>query len=223
MDIDGLGEKIIDQLVDRKMVLGISQLYTLLPADVEGLDRMGRKSASRLVSAIRASRGQPLNRVLVGLGLPGVGESTARDLAKEFGTMHRLKFAPINTIRSVDGIGKDTALKISRWFSDDRNSMLVQRLFVLGLTMELPVEEPKDEAQADLSGKTFVLTGTLPSMSRPAAKKLLLAAGAKVSGSISKNTTYLVAGDKAGSKLAKAQALGVEILNEAQMLDLLST
>lgn len=223
MDIDGLGDKVVSELVRSGALYCLSSLYTLTVEQVAACDRMGMKSATTLIANIQASKTQPLDRVLTGLGIPGVGESTARDIAAEVGDMHSLTFTPANTLAAIDGIGPATAEGIVAWFKDYRNYEELFQLTAHGLTMKMPepTAPPKAFGPRPVGGKTFVLTGTFPTMLRKKAKALLEAAGAKVSGSVSKNTTYLVAGEKAGSKLTKAQSLGVTILNEAEMLELL--
>jgi DNA ligase (NAD+) len=220
MDIDGLGPVVAQKLVDAEAVKDVSGLYTLMNGEVAALPGMGIGSAKKLLKAIAASKTQPLNRVLVGLGIPGVGEGTAKRLAAEYGDIHALTFAPVNTLQVIDDIGEDTATKIYKWFNSTPNYEMLFRLAAQGLTMEMPVAAAPP-AGTSLAGKTFVLTGTLPTMGRKDAAALLEAQGAKVSGSVSKNTDYLVAGEKAGSKLTKARTLGVTVLTEAEMLELL--
>jgi DNA ligase (NAD+) len=220
MDIDGLGPVVAQKLVDAEAVKDVSGLYTLMNGEVAALPGMGIGSAKKLLKAIAASKTQPLNRVLVGLGIPGVGEGTAKRLAAEYGEIHPLTFAPVNTLQVIDDIGEDTATKIYKWFNSTPNYEMLFRLAAQGLTMEMPVAAAPP-AGTSLAGKTFVLTGTLPTMGRKDAAALLEAQGAKVSGSVSKNTDYLVAGEKAGSKLTKARTLGVTVLTEAEMLELL--
>lgn len=221
MDIDGLGPAMAQKLIDAKLIDDVSSLYSLTPAQVAKLPGLGVKSAEKLISAIQASKTRPLNHVLVGLGIPGVGEGTAKRLAQAYERIEDVSMAEFDHLAALDDIGEDTAQRIWSWFRTSSSVSTIYRLLHRGLTMTSASEVAP--SGTSLAGKTFVLTGTLPTMGRKAAAKLLEAEGAKVSGSVSKNTDFLVAGDKAGSKLTKAQKLGVKILDEAGMLDLLNS
>ncbi|RME27394.1 MAG: NAD-dependent DNA ligase LigA [Deltaproteobacteria bacterium] len=221
MDIEGLGDKLIAQLVERGLVTRPSDLYHLDVATLAPLERMGEKSAANLVAAIDRSRRRPLERCLFALGIPQVGEATARDLAAAFGSLDAILAADEAALLAVDGIGPDVARRILEFTSDPRNLEEIARLRAAGVVFP-DVEKPaQDDAAKVLDGKTFVLTGTLPSMTRDEAAARIVAAGGKVVKSVSRRTDYVVAGDKAGSKLAKAQELGVTILDEDGLLALL--
>jgi len=221
MDIEGLGTKLVDQLVDAGLVGRVSDLYRLDREKLLQLERMGSKSADNVLLAIEKSKTQSLERAITALGIREVGEATARDLALHFHTLDALVEASHEELESVPGIGPIVAGKIAQFFADSQHRSELEALRQLGV--EFPAVEESDRlgGGADLSGKTFVITGTLPSMGRSDAKKRILAAGAKVTGSVSKKTDYLVAGDAAGSKLTKAKELGIEVLDEAELLDLL--
>jgi DNA ligase (NAD+) len=221
MDIDGLGEKLVDQLVDNGVIQRVTDVYRLDVGALASLDRMGVKSAENVVAAIDKSRNQPLQRVLAALGIPEVGEATARDLARSFGSIDALMAADLDALTAVDGVGPIVAAKVRAWFDDAHNTALVTELRALGVAF--PDEEVTTPVAGavSLSGQVFVITGTLPTLKRSDAKARILAAGGKVTGSVSKKTTFLVAGADAGSKLTKATALGVEVIDEAALLELL--
>ena len=222
MEIDGLGEKILVNLLAQGLVKRPADLFLLTRDDLEQLDRLGRRSAQNLVDAIDAARGRPLERVVYALGIPQVGEATARDLARAFGSIDAVMAADEAALVAVDGIGPIVAASIASFFADPRRREEIALLRERGVQFpELEVVEVAEDSP--VAGRTFVLTGTLPTMKRSDAKKRLLAAGAKVSGSVSKKTDFLVAGEAAGSKLDKATALGVEVIDEARLLELLET
>jgi len=221
MDIDGLGAKIIDQLLEEGLVRRVSDLYRLESWQLELLDRLGRRSADNLIAAIAASRGQPLDRVLTGLGIAQVGTSTARDLARHFGTLEALMAADDEALVEVDGIGEIVARSVRAFFTDSANLAEITRLQQGGLAFTPVDTAPPPPEDSPASGKTFVLTGTLPTMKRSDAKRRILAAGGRVSGSVSKRTDYLVAGEAAGSKLTKATELGIAVLDEPALLEML--
>lgn len=220
MDIDGLGDAIVDQLLARGLVRSPTDLYRLTVEQVEALDRMGRKSAENLIAAIVGSRQQPLPRVISSLGIRFVGERTAQFLATAFPSMELLMAASEDELQRAEEIGPKVARSIRDFFDDQRNRELVDRLREAGL--QFAWEPPQPVAVVEgVAGKTFVLTGTLPSMTRDEAKARIEAAGGKVTGSVSKKTDFVLAGAEAGSKLEKAQALGVRVLDEAEFLELL--
>ncbi len=224
LDVDGLGAKLIEQLVDRGLVGSIADLYGLDGALLASLERMGAKSADNLVVALAASKQQPWHRQLYGLGIHHVGEVNAKALAKAFPSAADLATATANTpesITSVFGIGAEIAQSLQQWFATPANQLLLEDLERLGFSLAAGPEEPGAGSETPLSGQTFVLTGSLPSLSRSAAQALIEAAGGKVSGSVSKKTSYVVAGEEAGSKLSKAESLGVAVLDEAGLLQLL--
>ena len=219
LDIEGLGDKLAEQLVEQDQVHTLPDLYRLPWQAYAGLDRMGEKSARNLVDALQKSKQTTLARFLFGLGIRQVGESTARDLARHFGTLDGVMAASPGQLLQVPDIGPVVAQSIHTFFAQPHNRDVVQQLRAEGVNW--PEGPPAPAALLPLAGKTFVITGTLPALSRDAAKTLLEAAGAKVAGSVSKKTDYVVAGQDAGSKLAKAQELGVPVIDEARMRGLL--
>ncbi|MCP9782047.1 NAD-dependent DNA ligase LigA [Cyanobium sp. WKJ7-Wakatipu] len=224
LDVDGLGAKLIEQLVDRGLVGSIADLYGLDAALLASLERMGAKSADNLVAALAASKQQAWHRQLYGLGIHHVGEVNAKALAKAFPSAADLATATANTpesITAVFGIGAEIAQSLQQWFATPANQLLLEDLERLGFSLAAGPEEPGASSETPLTGQTFVLTGSLPSLSRSAAQALIEAAGGKVSGSVSKKTSYVVAGEEAGSKLGKAESLGVTVLDEAGLLELL--
>jgi DNA ligase (NAD+) len=230
LDVDGLGSKLIEQLVDRGLVGSIADLYRLDGALLASLERMGSRSADNLVAALEASKAQPWHRQLYGLGIHHVGEVNAKALAAAFPSAAELATAATDTpelITAVYGIGGEIAQSLQQWFATPANQALLGDLERLGFSLASSDEELKTAAErasagnSSLSGQTFVLTGTLPSLSRSEAKALIEAAGGKVSGSVSKKTSYVVAGEEAGSKLSKAEILGVTVLDEAGLKALL--
>jgi DNA ligase (NAD+) len=230
LDVDGLGSKLVEQLVDRGLVGSIADLYRLDGALLASLERMGQKSADNLVAALEASKAQPWHRQLYGLGIHHVGEVNAKALATTFPSAAELATAATETpdlITAVYGIGGEIAQSLQQWFATPANQALLGELERLGFSLasseeELTAAEERGSASSSLSGQTFVLTGTLPSLSRSEAKALIEAAGGKVSGSVSKKTSFVVAGEEAGSKLTKAESLGVAVLDEAGLKALLA-
>jgi DNA ligase (NAD+) len=220
MDIEGLGDKLVEQLVDQGIVRTPADLFKLGVAKLAALERMADKSAANLVVAIDASRETTMNRFIFALGIRHVGEATAKDLARHFGKLDALMAADEAALLEVNDVGPVVAQSIAHFFAEPHNVEVIEQLRAAGV--HWAESEPVAKAPAPLSGKTFVLTGTLPTMSREDAKELLEAAGAKVAGSVSKKTDYVVAGAEAGSKLDKAEALGVPVLDEAGMLALLA-
>ena len=219
MDIEGLGDKLVDQLVDAQVVRVLPDLYRLGLSSLAALDRMAEKSAQNVLAALEKSKSTTLQRFLFGLGIRNVGESTARDLAKHFGKLDAIMDASVEELLQVKDVGPVVADSIHTFFAQPHNREVVEQLRACGVQWE--EGEPAEKAPQILAGLTVVLTGTLPTLGRDAAKDMLEAAGAKVSGSVSKKTSYVVAGAEAGSKLAKAEELGVPVLDEAGMLALL--
>ena len=218
MDIEGLGEKIVDQLVDLNLVRTPADLYRLGFTALANLERMGDKSADNLIQAINQSRNTTLARFIFALGIRHVGETTAKDLANHYRSMHSLMDASLEDLLTVKDVGPVVADSITSFMQEAHNREVIEQLLASG--MQLSVEEKI--ISAAVAGKTFVLTGTFPTMTRDEAKDLLEKAGAKVAGSVSKKTDFVVAGSDAGSKLTKAEELGVPIIDEATMLELLS-
>ena len=226
MDVDGLGSKLIEQLVDRGIVPSIAGLYNLDQALLASLERMGDKSAANLIAALEQSKQQPWHRQLYGLGIRHVGEVNAKVLAASFTTVEQLSATAIddpNAIAALHGIGPEISQSLSQWFRTDANQALLQQLRHSGLSLAADEQESGQAKAGDgpLQGKTFVLTGTLPSLSRSDAQARIEAAGGKVTGSVSKKTNYVIAGEAAGSKLSKAESLKITILDESALLQLL--
>ncbi len=219
LDIEGLGDKLIEQLVDRDWVRTPADLFELDPARLETLERMGEKSAHKLHAALGAAKRTTLPRFLYALGIRDVGEATALALARHFGEVTALAEAPVEEIQRVPDVGPIVAASVRAYFDSAENRKLLKRLLASGI--EWPPLE-RAAAAGDLDGKSFVLTGTLAAMTREAAREALVLRGAKVSGSVSKKTDYLVAGAEPGSKLDKARDLGVTVLDEPAFLKLLA-
>jgi DNA ligase (NAD+) len=219
MDIEGLGDKLVEQLVDGGIVKTPADVYRLDIETLAALDRMGEKSAQNLVAAISHSKQTTLARFVYALGIRNVGEATAKDFARYFGSLDVLMNADEERLQQVPDVGPVVAQSIRAFFDEPHNGEVIRQLRGEGVSWE-EHEGVKIET-LPLSGKIFVLTGTLPTLSREDAKAMLEAQGAKVAGSVSKKTDYVVAGAEAGSKLGKAQALGVAILDEAALMQLL--
>ena len=219
MNIEGIGDKLAAQLVDSKRVRELADLYRLDAATLAGLDRMGEKTISNLLGEIEKSKRVDLRRFIYGLGIRHVGEVTAKSLAQRFGSVEALIAANKEALLAVNDIGETVADSIIDFFANDANKAAVLRLLENGFTFAVDMA-PATTAQ--LAGKTFVLTGTLPTLTRDAAKAMIENAGGKVSGSVSKKTSYVVAGSDAGSKLTDAQTLGVDVIDEAELQSLLA-
>lgn len=218
MDIEGLGEKLVDQLVESNILHNPGDIYRLDLATLAGLERMGEKSAQNLLEAIQASaRSTPLSRFVYALGIRNVGEATAKDLARHFGNMDALMTADFDALQQVPDVGPVVAQSIVDFFGEPHNQEVIQSLRQF---VHLESAEPV-QANTRLAGKTFVLTGTLPNMSRDVAQQKIEASGGKVSGSVSRKTSYVVAGTEAGSKLDKAIELGVPVIDEAGLIAML--
>jgi DNA ligase (NAD+) len=217
MNIEGMGEALVNQLADKGLVRDIADVYQLTKDKLLQLERMGEKSAQNVLNEIEASKKLPLGRVILALGIRFVGERTAELLAQHFGSMDALTKASEEELQQVEEVGPRVSAAIREFFSEPRNVKIVERLRKAGLRFE----GEKNTRGTQLAGKTFVLTGTLANHSRDEAKKMIEAAGGRVAGSVSKNTDYVVAGSDAGSKLEKARELGIEVIDEAAMLRLL--
>ncbi|RIY40976.1 DNA ligase (NAD(+)) LigA [Neopusillimonas maritima] len=218
LDIEGLGEKLVDQLVDSGRIKSIADLFSLRVEELLNYERMGRKSAENLVKAIDAARAPALGRLVFALGIRHVGETTARDLARHFGSIQAIMNADEDALMTVPDVGPVVAHSVLEFFAEAHNRDIVHLLEQAGVQAKVE-SEPNRQL---LAGKTFVLTGTLPSLTRDEATRMIMAAGGKVSGSVSKKTAYVVAGDDAGSKLTKAQELGVAVLDEQGLRELLA-
>jgi DNA ligase (NAD+) len=217
MNIEGMGDALVDQLADKKMVTNVADMYRLTKADLLSLERMGEKSAQNILDEIEKSKKLPLERVIYGLGIRFVGERTAEFLSEHFGSMDKLMQASEEELVEVNEVGPRIAKSIREFFDEPKNVALVEQLRKAGLQFKGEVKQRGTK----LAGLTFVLTGTLPTYSRDDMKKMIEDAGGKVSGSVSKKTSYVVAGEEAGSKLDKARELGVKVVDEAGMLEML--
>jgi DNA ligase (NAD+) len=213
MNIEGMGDALVNQLTDRGFVKNVADIYRLSKDDLLKLERMGDKSAQNVLNEIEASKKLPLERVIYGLGIRFVGERTAEFLAEHFGSLDAIMKAGEEELQEVNEVGPRIAKSIVEFFQEPRNRELVEQLRKAGLTFT----GNKKERGTKLAGKTFVLTGTLSRYSRDEAKKMIEDAGGRVSGSVSKKTDYVVAGADAGSKLDKAKELGVEVVGENEM------
>jgi DNA ligase (NAD+) len=221
LDVDGLGEKLVDQLLDAGLVKELPDVFALRAEELEALPRMGEKSAANLVAALARARHTTLPRLLVALGIPEVGPSVAELLAARFGDLEPLVAAPVEALEEIEGVGPVIAKKVADFFADERHRHELSRLLELGVRFEKSEPRSALAREGPLAGKSFVLTGTLPELSRSEASERIEAAGGKVTSSVSKKTDYVVAGEAAGSKLAKARELGVTVLDEAGLLKLL--
>lgn len=219
MDIDGLGEKRVMLFTTRGWVRTAADFYRLTAEQVAAEEGFGEASAEKLVKAIEASKGQPFGRVLYAIGLEEVGEVTGRNLAQQFGTIDALLAASPEAIAQTNGVGPKMAQVIHEQLVDARMRALIEDLRTCGLQF---VGEGPPPGEGSLAGLTFVLTGTLPELTREQATELIMAAGGRVTGSVSKKTSYLVAGESAGSKLGNAERLGVPVLDEAGLRQLLA-
>jgi DNA ligase (NAD+) len=219
VEVEGLGDKLVEQMVDANVIRTLPDLYRLGLTALASLDRMAEKSAQNIVDALEKSKQTTLPRFLFGLGIRHVGEATAKELARHFGKLDAIMDAPEEVLLTVSDVGPIVAKSIRTFFDQPHNREVVEQLRACGVTWE--EGEPATQARQPLAGKTFVLTGTFPTLSRDQAKDLLEAAGAKVAGSVSKKTSYVVAGVEAGSKLDKAHELGVPVLDEGAMLEML--
>jgi DNA ligase (NAD+) len=218
MDIEGLGEKLVEQVVDCGLVHTPADLYQLNLEALAGLERMAQKSAANLLAAIEKSKQPTLARFIYALGIRNVGEATARDLARHFGSLQALMAADAAALQLVPDVGPVVAASIARFCTEPHNREVIDALLRAGVA---PSEGAGQVADLTLAGKTLVLTGTLPTLTREAAKEMIEARGGKVAGSVSKKTHWVVAGEEAGSKLDKARELGVPVLDEAGLRALL--
>ena len=216
MNIDGMGESLVNQLIEKGLVKNVADIYDLTKKDLLSLERFADKSAQNILDEIENSKKLPLERVIYGLGIRMVGERTAQFLAEHFGSMEALASASIEELQNVNEVGPRIAESIAEFFGNPANRKLVERLGKAGLAFK----GQKKERGTKLAGKTFVLTGTLAHFTRDEAKKMIEDAGGKVTGSVSKKTDYVVAGTDAGSKLDKAKELGVAVIDEKEMAGL---
>lgn len=222
MDIDGLGDKLVEQLVEHELISTPADLYELSQEAISSLDRMGEKSASNLVKALQDKKRPPLSRFIYALGIREVGETTATNLADRFKTLAAVMSADYEQLVEVPDIGPIVAQHIVNFFKQQHNLEVIEQLLSAGIDIQdVPANNTNANLTCQLTGKTIVITGTLPTMTRDEARDMLLAAGAKVTGSVSAKTDYLLAGEKAGSKLSKAEKLGVQVIDEGTMKMLL--
>ena len=223
MDVDGMGDKIIDQLVEKEYVKTPADLFRLTAGKLTGLDRMGPKSAQNLVNALQKAKQTTLARFLYALGIREVGEATAANLAAHFGSVEALKAADLDALKSVQDVGDVVAKHVRNFLEETHNQQVIDELLDPAIGIHWPEVQVivPEEINSPFAGKTVVLTGSLTLLSRDEAKDRLTALGAKVSGSVSKKTDLVIAGEAAGSKLAKAQELGIEVIDEAEMMRLL--
>ncbi|MBW4526440.1 MAG: NAD-dependent DNA ligase LigA [Phormidium tanganyikae FI6-MK23] len=219
LDINGVGEKLVAQLVDSRIVHSVADLYDLSIEQLLTLERMGKKSAEKIVTAIQHSKAQPWSRVLYGLGIRHIGSVNAQTLTQAFPKVELLAQATPEQIEAVPGFGSEIAQSVSEWFQNHGNQELIDRLRQAGVQLE--GEAAPVVRETAIAGKVFVITGTLPTLKRDEAKALIQEAGGKATDSVSKKTDYLVAGEEAGSKLEKAQTLGITILSEAELMELI--
>jgi DNA ligase (NAD+) len=217
MNIEGMGDALVTQLTDRKLVKNVADIYKLTKENLLSLERMGDKSAQNVLDEIEASKKLPLERVIYGLGIRMVGERTAQFLAEHFGSMDALMNASEEELQEVNEVGPRIAESMVEFFQEPKNRDLIEQLRKAGVAFT----GKKRERGTALAGKTFVLTGTLPNLTRDEAKKMIEDAGGRVSGSVSKKTDFVVAGDEAGSKLDKAKELGVKVIEEKALRELL--
>jgi DNA ligase (NAD+) len=220
MNIEGLGDALVTQLLERKLLTSVADIYSLTEEQLLELERVGKKSAQTLLAEIANSKKLPLNRVLFALGLRFVGERTAQLLAEAFGSMDELIKASqesIDQLQAVNEVGPRVAQAIQEFFAIKKNQQLIEKLRAAGLTFTAE----KKRKSSRLEGLTFVLTGTMPGLTREEAKAKIEESGGRVSGSVSKKTSYVVAGEEAGSKLDKARELKVPVIEEAELLKML--
>ena len=219
LDIDGLGDKLIEQLVDKKLISSYADLFFLTKDDLENLDRMGSKSSENILMAIENSKQTSFSRFVYALGIRHVGEHIARIIGAEYETIEALSLATEDDLSAIEGVGPVVAKSVSIFFNQEKNRDTIRRLIESGISIFF---ESAGNEGTSLAGLTFVLTGKLETMTRPQAKKLIEVAGGNVTGSVSSKTDYLVAGESPGSKLAQAQRLGVDVLAEAELINLVS-
>jgi DNA ligase (NAD+) len=222
MNIEGVGQHLVEQVVDRGLVKTVADVYSLTTEQIAGLERLAELSAANAIASIEASKQVPLARVIFAIGIRHVGERTAQLLAAHFRSIDKLSQATVEELEEVEEVGPKIAEAIIDFFSAARNVEMVEQLRTAGLQFQLP-DDSSSGVDGRLKGKTFVLTGSLPTLGRDDAKELIQSLGGRVSGSVSKKTDYVVSGDKAGSKLEKANKLGVSVIDEAALLELVAS
>jgi len=219
MDIDGLGPAVLEQLVNAELIKSPADLYRLKFEDIAVLEKKGEKSANNLLSALEKSKENPLYRLIFALGIPHIGLKAAKILCEKFTTIEDVMSASVDAVSEIEGFGEIMAESVVQYFSLDGSKQLIEELKSLGVKMT-PVQ--KQIASEKFAGKTFVLTGTLPTMKRSEAAKIIEDNGGKTSSSVSKKTDYVLAGEEAGSKLTKAQSLGITIISEEEFLQMVN-
>ena len=218
MNIDGMGEAVVTALIDSKLISNVSDIYDLTVNQLETLERFGRKSAENLINAIENSKNNPLDKVIFAIGIRNIGQAAAKLLCDKFGTVDAIMNASAEDIAQIDGFGEIMSENVSKAFSDAHFTDLISKLRDKGVKMEYKKDKSVDNR---FEGMIFVLTGTLPTMKRDEAKAIIEKFGGKASGSVSKKTTYVLAGEDAGSKLTKAEQLGITILSEEEFKNML--
>lgn len=218
MNIDNLGESVIEQFIEKGIIKGAADLYYLKAEDIKNLDGLGERSAKKIIEAIDKSRDAGLEKLLCGLGIRHIGEKAAQSLASKFGNIQAIMSASVQELCSVDDIGQESALSVVRFFSGEHAKQLIERLVAAGVSCE----SKEKQLGTELEGKTVVVTGTLPTLKRQEAEALIRAHGGNASGSVSKKTSYLLCGTDAGSKLLKAQSLGIPIIDEEAFLNIIN-
>ena len=216
MDIDGMGDAIVKALVENNLVKSVADIYTLKAEQIASLERLGEKSAENLINAIEKSKSRPLDKVIFALGIRNIGQASAKLLCEKFPSIEKIMSATAEEIEEIDGFGKVMSENVAKAFSEQHRKDLISRLLELGVKMEYQTTQTNDNR---FEGMIFVLTGTLETLKRDEAKKIIESFGGKVSGSVSKKTTFVIAGEEAGSKLEKAQSLGVNVLSETEFLE----
>jgi DNA ligase (NAD+) len=219
MDIQHLGTAVIEQLIQKGMIHSIADLYELKAEQLLQLDKFGKKSAQNLIASIQDSRHRELWQLLHGLGIPQIGKQSAKELAQHFRSVDALAEATINELEAIDGVGAIVAQSIYDWFGQAKNQSLLTRLRAQQLNMEWVQDENTAFTYQPFAGKVLVLTGSLPTLTREQAGQKIEAAGGRIGSSVSKKVDFVVCGEAAGSKLKKAQALGIHILDEAGLLE----
>jgi DNA ligase (NAD+) len=222
MDIEGMGIKIVEQLSESNLVKDVADIYLLTKKDLISLEGFADKKAENLLNGIESSKDRDLHRLIIALGIHGVGEVAATDLAKYFGSIESIADASMDQLQMVEGIGETTARSIKDWFGRSKNTQLIAKLKMIGLNFEQKQKTTRI-TDSSISGKIFVITGTLPTLSRDEAKELIEDAGGKTTDSVSRNTDYLLLGENPGSKLEKARALGIKIIDEDTLKSMIST
>jgi DNA ligase (NAD+) len=222
MNIENLGTKTAELLVEEGLIEDVADIYALKAEELLKLEGFKEKKVENLLAGVNTSKERPFPRLLAALGIRGVGVAVAELLAGQFGSMDALASAKLDELEAVDGIGPHTAEAVVSWFTSEHNKKLVEKLRAAGLNFSLIIDESALEREQPLEGLSFVITGTLPSYSRTEAKALIERNGGKVVGSVSKKTNYVVVGEKPGSKMTKAQQLGIPLLDEPGLLTLMS-